>query len=328
MLDVVSMNTGTAVRDVGVIYLCRCSEGEQPVRRFLESYLGHPAGLDHDLTVVFKGFPDRDSLARAQALFAGVPINAVEVDDLGFDVGAYVKAAKRVLNRRLLFLNTFSQILADNWLEHFARALDRPEVGVVGATGSWAANTAGPEATMVYLVRRMLGLPAQLHQSIEHVQPDDGSARAGRGSAARLYLSAPFDYAVRYYRFGRFPNPHLRTNAFMMDRARFLALDLPSFKSKSDTYGFESGRRSMTKQILTQGLQPVVIDRYGGVYRIPEWKSSSTFRVGEQENLIVADNRTVNFGEAGPAHRQYLEKLSWVHPWNWDNDKPAPPRFS
>ena len=322
------MDTGTAVRDVGVIYLCRFSEGERPVHRFLESYLGHPAGLDHDLTVVFKGFPDRESLAQAQTLFAGVPINAVEVDDLGFDVGAYVKAAKLVLNRRLLFLNTFSQILADNWLEYFNRALDRSEVGVVGATGSWAANTAGPEATMVFLVRKMLGLPAQLHQSIERAQPDGSDARAGRGSAARLYLSAPFDYAVRYYRFGRFPNPHLRTNAFMMDRVRFLALDLPGFKSKSDTYGFESGRRSMTKQILRQGLQPVVIDRFGRVYRIPEWKSSSTFRVGEQESLLVADNRTANFGQAGPAHRQYLEKLSWVHPWNWDNDRPPPPRFS
>ncbi|MBR0688870.1 hypothetical protein JQ594_23300 [Bradyrhizobium manausense] len=322
------MDTGTAVRDVGVIYLCRFAEGERPVRRFLESYLAHPAGRDHDLIVVFKGFPDQQSLARANALFAGVPINAVEVDDLGFDVGAYVKAARLVLNRRLLFLNTFSQILADNWLEHFDRALDRPEVGVVGATGSWAANTAGPEATVVFLVRRMLGLPATLHQSVEHVQPEGGTAHAGRASAARLYLSAPFDYAVRYYRFGRFPNPHLRTNAFMMDRARFLALDLPSFKSKSDTYGFESGRRSMTKQILTQGLQPVVIDRQGRVYRIPEWRSSSTFRAGEQENLIVADNRTVNFSEAGPAHRQYLEKLSWVHPWNWDDDRPPPPRFT
>jgi hypothetical protein len=324
----VSMDTGTGVRDIGIIYLCRFAEGERPVHRFLESYLGHPAGRDHDLIVVFKGFPDRESLEQAQSLFAGVPINALEVDDHGFDVGSYVKAAKLAPNRRLLFLNTFSQIRADNWLEHFDRALDRPEVGVVGATGSWAANTAGPEATMVFLVRRILGLPAQLHQSVEHVSLDGGNARAARGSAARSYLSAPFDYVVRYYRFGRFPNPHLRTNAFMMDRARFLALDLPSFTSKSDTYGFESGRRSMTKQILTQGLQPVVIDRQGRVYRIPEWKLSSTFRVGEQENLVVADNRTANFSEASPAHRQYLEKLSWVHPWNWDNDRPPPPRFS
>lgn len=322
------MDTGTSVRDVGIIYLYRFAEGESPALRFLESYLAHPAGRDHDLTVVFKGFSDRESLARAKVLFAGVPTNAVEVDDQGFDVGSYVKAAKLVLNRRLLFLNTFSRILADNWLEHFDRALDRPEVGVVGATGSWAANTAGPEATMVFLVRRMLGLPAQLHQSVEHAQLDGGNARAGKEGAAKMYLSAPFDYAVRYYRFGRFPNPHLRTNAFMMDRARFLGLDLPSFKSKFDTYGFESGRRSMTKQILTQGLHPVVIDRHGRAYRVSEWKLSSTFRVGEQENLIIADNRTVNFSEAGPVHRRYLEKLSWVHPWNWDSDSPPPPRFS
>lgn len=79
----------------------------------------------------------------------------------------------------------------------------------------------------------------------------------------------------------------------------------------------------MTKQILAQDLQPDVIDRHGRAYRIPEWKSSFTFKAGEQENLVVADNRTVNFSEAGAAHRQSLEKLSWVHPWNWNSDSPA-----
>lgn len=112
------------MRDVGVIYLYRFSEGEMPVRRFLETYRSHPAGVDHDLHVIFKGFPDQESLARGLALFADIPIKPVEVDDSGYDIGSYVRAANIVLNRRLLFLNTFSQILADNWLGHFDRALN------------------------------------------------------------------------------------------------------------------------------------------------------------------------------------------------------------
>ena len=43
----------------------------------------------------------------------------------------------RFANMRLAFLNTFSEILADNWLAHLDAALDRADVGVVGATGSW-----------------------------------------------------------------------------------------------------------------------------------------------------------------------------------------------
>jgi hypothetical protein len=314
------------MRDVGVIYLYRFSEGDGPVRRFLETYCGHPAGVDHDLNVIFKGFPDQESLACGRTLFANVPIKSVQVDDCGYDIGSYLKAAEVVHNRRLFFLNTFSQILADNWLQHFNRALDRPGTGLVGATGSWAANTAGYEATARFITRRLLGLPAQFHQSFEDDQAEGNCSRAEQSSKHSLksYLFAPFEYGLRLYRYGRYPNPHIRTNAFMMDRDRFLSLDFPKFEVKSDTYKFESGRRSMTKQILRQNLNPVVVDRSGKVYGISEWNLSSTFRLGGQVNLIVADNRTMDYARANLRRREYLEKLTWVHPWDWDAASPRP----
>jgi hypothetical protein len=110
----------------------------------------------------------------------------------------------------------------------------------------------------------------------------------------------------------------------MMERDRFLSLDFPKFEAKSDTYKFESGRRSMTKQILRQNLSPVVVDRSGKVYGISEWKLSSTFRLGGQVNLIVADNRTMDYAQANLRRREYLEKLTWVHPWDWDGGSPRP----
>jgi hypothetical protein len=312
-----------AMRDVGVIYLYRFAEGEEPVRRFLETYRHHPAGIDHDLYVVFKGFPTEESLADARRLFADVPISPVQIDDFGFDLGSYVKAARVARNRRLIFLNTFSEILADNWLLFFDRALSRSGVGIVGATGSWAANTAGPESSLVFVLRKMMGLPARLYQSSERQQLGSGSP-AGHGLTAALksYGFVPFDYALRLYQYGRYPNPHLRTNAIMIERDRFLALKLPDFKTKADAHLFESGRHSMTRQILRQKLRPVIVDRTGRVYDVAEWKSSLTFRVGQQQNLLVADNRTADYAQAGTARRQYLERLSWVHPWRWDTYSP------
>ncbi len=117
---------GSKVADTGVVYLYRFVEGATPVRTFLNSYRAHPAGLEHDLHVILKGFPDRQALAAARALFGSLPINTIEVDDTGYDIGSYVAAAKSVANRKLLFLNTFSEILADNWLAHFDRALNMP----------------------------------------------------------------------------------------------------------------------------------------------------------------------------------------------------------
>lgn len=312
------------MRDTGVIYLYRFSEGEQPVQRFLQTYRSHAAGIDHDLNVVFKGFPDRETLARAHALFAGIPIKSVEVDDSGYDIGSYVKAANIVPNPRLFFLNTFSRILADDWLGHFNRALNCPGVGLAGATGSWAANTAGYEAAVNYLFRKIAGLPAQLHQSVEHemIDRDDPGGKPGWKRHLKLLLLAPFEYSLRLRRYGRYPNPHIRTNAFMMDRSLFLSLDLPKLGAKSDTYKFESGRHSMTKQILRRNLRPVVVDRYGKTYGVPEWKLSSTFRTGDQVNLIVADNRTAHYAQASARHRQYMERLTWVHPWDWNSESP------
>jgi len=122
---------------IGVIYLCRFAEGERPVRAFVGSYRTHPAGADHDLHVIFKGFPDKRSLAEVRALFGELPVHSLELEDKGYDIGSYFDAARTVADRRLIFFNTFSELLADNWLKKFDAALDLPGVGVVGATGSW-----------------------------------------------------------------------------------------------------------------------------------------------------------------------------------------------
>ena len=106
-----------------------------------------------------------------------------------------------------------------------------------------------------------------------------------RNRSLRRYLLAPFNYLHCYVEFGRYPNPHIRTNAFMIERDRFLSLTFPLFKKKSDVYKFESGRRSMTKQISAQGLKPIVVDRTGKTYDITEWKASSTFWTNDQVNL-------------------------------------------
>ena len=296
------------MRHVGVVYLYRHAEGESPVRRFLATYRNHPAGLDHDLHVVFKGFPDGASVARGRALFEGIAVNSIEHADVGYDIGSYLHAANLAPNERLIFLNTFSQILADNWLAHFDHALDIPEVGLVGATGSWLANTGSYEASVNYLMQKVLAIPTTI-----------GLVRSNWRDIASSAMSALHSTTCRIYQYGRYPNPHIRTNAFMIETALFLSLKFSCLATKDDVYKFESGRRSMTKQILRQKLSPVVVDRNGRVYGVNDWKSSSTFWINEQENLIIADNRTADYARADQGLRQRLENLAWVRPWDWNS---------
>jgi hypothetical protein len=304
--------------DIGVVYLCRSAEGEAPVRSFLESYRKHPAGIEHDLHVLFKGFSDPSSLAPARALFGDLPINPIVLTDVDYDVGSYIAAASSIPNRRVIFLNTFSQILATGWLQYFDLALNDSEVGVVGATGSWQANTSRDERAIKTILYNIGHLPSYMRQTTLLKRRTGGAIdEQRRKRPVDRYLFFPFYYVANLYEFGRYPNPHIRTNAFMIERGRFLSLRRPSFARKRGALKFESGRLSMTRQILKHGLRPVVVGRDGNVYDVPEWNSSSTFHAGAQKNLIIGDRRTQEYCVAAPELRRFLESQAWADPWLW-----------
>lgn len=318
---------------IGVVYLCRFAEGERPVRAFVDSYRAHPAGADHDLYVIFKGFSDKGSLAAARALFGELPVQAIELDDKGYDIGAYFAAARLVANRRLIFFNTFTELLADNWLKKFDDALSLPDVGLVGATGCWQSHRSMYQASWrraLYWIRHPLGyvrgndadrLPigdsrkAQ-DAAVPTVEPKRGDARRAFGQFARaLYHLLRFDQLLLPY--APYPNPHVRTNAFMIGRDRFLALRIPSLRNKFGVYKFESGRGSLTHQIIGQGLKTVVVDREGNAYEPADWKASSTYWIEDQRNLLAADNRTRDYSEGTPSARARLQAYAWEDPELW-----------
>jgi hypothetical protein len=317
---------------IGVIYLCRFAEGERPVRRFVDSYRAHPAGLEHDLHVIFKGFRSPDALAAAQALFGGLPIRPIELEDTGFDIGSYFAAARLVTNRRLIFFNTFAELLADGWLKKFDDALSAPGVGLVGATGSWQSPrslyvarlkralhwVAHPIDYLNYLSRLQGSPPATKDGHASPRTGTDGEAMpVGRNRMFHRFSSSlhdllRFDHFLVHY--PPYPNPHIRTNAFMIERDRFLSLKVPSFTSKSDVYKFESGRQSLTQQVIEQGFRPVVLGRNGHIYDPIDWKSSSTYWTDQQANLIAADNRTNDYFEGSQKIRAHLQASAWEDP--------------
>lgn len=305
--------------DLGVIYLCRFAEGEEPVRQFLTTYRAHPAGVDHDFHVVFKGFTDQASLARFRTLFDGLAINAIEVDDTGFDLGAYVKAARSVTNKRVIFLNTFSRIEGDNWLRLFDNAMNQPNVGVAGATGSWQSNAASYERVLkrigLELWRKLPFVPPAAAQAVKTANLEVPWAVAMKPRPMSRYVYALWHWMVLLYEFGRHPNKHLRTNAFMVNREQFLSLDLPAFKDKKEAYRFESGRKSLTRQYMKRGLASVVVGRNGAVYPADQWNKSSTFWMNKQANLLVGDNRTLAYAEDSSDMQAYLEHIAWRDPW-------------
>jgi hypothetical protein len=327
-----------SLAQIGVFYLCRFAEGERPIRRFVDSYRAHPAGLEHDLHVIFKGFPSTTARGAARALFADLPFHAIELEDEGYDIGSYFAAAALVTNPRLIFFNSFTELLADDWLKKFDDALNLPGVGLVGATGSWQS----PRSLYVARVKRGLNWVRHPFDYLNYLgcvraepSANDGDRappRSGMAGDARsvytrqmlrrlagsVYDLLRFDHYLHY---APYPNPHIRTNAFMIERGRFLALRASSFRTKFGVYKFESGRQSLTQQVVKQGLRSVVVDHDGRIYDMADWKLSSTYWIDQQANLIAADNRTRDYSEGSEEFRARLQAHAWEHPSSWGGER-------
>jgi len=111
-----------------------------------------------------------------------------------------------------------------------------------------------------------------------------------------------------------FPNPHLRTNGFALERELLLTLDWPTGLTKLEAVALEAGSHSLTRQVSERGLQTLVVGRDGVGYPPERWRESATFRSGNQTNLLLADNRTRHYQEAGALTRRGLAWLAW-HRW-------------
>jgi hypothetical protein len=286
----------------------------------------------------------------AQALFADLPFHSIELDDKGYDIGSYFAAAVLVTNPRLIFFNTFAELLADDWLKKFDDALNVPGVGLVGATGSWQS----PRSLYVARVKRGLNWirhPLDYLSYLGRVRAeergDNGDRAPPRGGTAGNAMSVHMRRMLRrlsgslydllrfdhYFHYVSYPNPHVRTNAFMIERDSFLALRPPSFRTKFGVYKFESGHQSLTQQVLKQGLRPVIVARDGRIYDMADWKLSSTYWIDQQANLIAADNRTRDYSEGSREARARLQAHAWEHPSSWSGnggfrrgDEPPPLR--
>lgn len=267
------------VSDICVAHLIRKKNGLEPFRNFLDSYLKHPAGIDHDLLIVYKGFYRRAEMATYEELLKEIPHSCLRVADFGFDLRPYFIAAKKHHSKYFCFLNSFSIILDKDWLLKLYRQISQPGVGLAGATGSWGSIRPGREA--------------------KHELP-------WYKKLARKWLGTYFGIY-----FERFPNYHIRTNGFMITRDNMLKIRRGIILTKMHAWILESGKSSITRQIERLGLRPVVVGKDGKGYDKHEWDVSNTFRRGTQNNLLISDNQTRKFDAASPEWRRNGEIFAW-----------------
>lgn len=266
---------------IAVIHLIRAVYGVEPFREFIRSYRAHPAGTDHELILLCKGFEGGELPPEWLDALGTTSASPIFRPDTGMDISSYFEVAETLGHRYLCFVNTWSRILADAWLAKLHHHIGAPGVGLVGATGAWFSLYT---ANVIYFRQ-------QSEQSVESV-----------GDEAQFDMMRPY--------FPPFPNPYVRSNGFLIERSLFSSL-CGTGETKIEALLFEMGADSMTRQVRARDLKALIVGRDGRAYEPEAWPASHTFRSGDQENLLVADKRTEMYASAEGLERDSLAWSTW-----------------
>ena len=285
---------------IAVFHLVRQSNDIKMFRDFIHSYETFDAQIEHQLVIIFKGFSSDSELLEYKALLKQIPHKTFSVTDEGFDITAYIKASKFFAKDYdyFCFLNSHALLLAEGWLTKLFSSLQQSNVGLVGATGSWQ-SLRGADGTGAIVL-------SAINYSVKALF-NNMPMREKYYEIKDVLLHALF---LRH--FARFPNAHVRTNAFMLSSQLMLENGNHNVLTKNDAYQFESGKRGLSSSIIVKGLKLRIVGADGKSYDESEWPDSNVYMQGTQDNLLVSDNMTRKFMHRTGSLRTRLWELAWT----------------
>lgn len=273
--------------EIALAYLARGrTENMNSVLTFLALYKEFPPGMTHKLHILCKRWP-QGKMVLLRELAQAHNATIVELPDDGFDWGAYIRFAQNNKSPWLCFLNTHSRPVVANWLKLMAIHADSKNVGAVGATGSWGsllpARFINPSSSTKFVL-----YPAQLALNV-------------------------WQYATNFKDFPHFPNPHLRSNGFLISRKVFCNFierrRIP--RNKREAHILEHGKQGLGAYLRDKGLVQLVVGKDKSGYLEHEWDTSQTFRTPGQHNLLIRDNQTDFYERSSPETKRMLELEAW-----------------
>ena len=296
-----------------VVHLVWPPAGLEPYEAFLASYERFDAGLEHDLVLLFNGVAGGEAPAPYRDRAAHLRPHEVVLAEPGLDLPAYLAAARTLPHRRLCFVNSYATILAPRWLALLSAGLDEPGAGVAGATGSWGSH----RSFALSLLRLPNGYRGALGDRRAMAPAFRSVGTAPQLGRARRLAKAAVDLPREIAGYPGFPAPHVRTNAFVIERELLVSLRSGRIATKSAAYRFEGGTRGLAGQLRARGLDVLLVGRDGVALTHDAWPDAELFWQGTQRDLLVADNQTRAYEHGGSAVREALSRYAWGPRARW-----------
>ena len=239
-----------------VVYLISAYDNRENLKQFINHYLNFDAGSKHELIICFKNFDEKDKIFQTPELKQIKYKKFLDNNKFNdYDWGSYRRVSKENLDKIIFFMNCHCRPLVNNWLKLFENN---------------------------YVEGSLLG-PAGSYESMVN------SALKGKHTKSKLKSIV---YAIsNFIDFPIFPNPHIRSNCFMISASNFLDLEFNKnykFKKKG-TWINESGRKGMTNQLKKKKFDIYVINSDGHKFKENKWHLSETYALNQQSKLIIGD---------------------------------------
>lgn len=277
-------------KSVAIIHLVWVPLGIGLFEKFINSFSACDPLEDSELIIVFAGVENRQEITPFIELKNNMNI-AFEfyIRNQGQDLETYFWIANKIGHPVLLFFNSYSTLNSKKCLNIFVDNF-KGNMGMLSATASNQSHYSSVFAnhTFKYEFDKSIG---QNFKKLKLLTKN-----------------------LLYWRllFTPYPNPHLRTNGFMIRRDVMLQLKIRlPIKNKFAAYLIESGKNSITNQILKMGLEVGMVGKSGNCYRIADWPTSHIFWKGNQEDLLVSDNQTNIYSGASQKEKSRLKFLAW-----------------
>ncbi len=251
----------------------------ETLNKFIKNYVSYDSGYDHDLLICFKGFKNIKTINEWKIK---IKMNFIEFDDSNqpndFDIGSFFRIAEKYKDRNIFFISSHCLPISNNWLKIFYKYFENKML--LGSHSSYASIS----SEFLNFYHNNHSKFEQLRWGIKH-----------------------------FFKFKLFPNPHIRTSAFLINAKDLLSCDFnkKKFIDKIETNYFESGRNSITNQLLKKGFKIGIVNSDDKYFSIGEWKKSQTYALENQEKLIFSDNRTNIYFDADSDKKKIIRKNNW-----------------
>jgi hypothetical protein len=261
-----------------VNYLISKYDKKTYLKKFLYNYKKFNPGYPHKLIITFKNFKNNDIIFKYKCLKNIKHEKFIDFNLFNdFDWGSYKRLVKKFQNSIFFFMNCHSYPIKSNWLKFFVKNYKKKSL--LGPAGSYESLASGAFKG-IYYKNRLKSLK---------------------------YFINNFIY------FPIFPNPHIRSNSFMISGKDFLNVELnKKYKFKKfGTWINESGRKGMTNNLKKKGFNCYVINSDGKKFSENNWRLSETFCYKEQSKLLISDKFSRIFNKSGYIKKKIIEKNVW-----------------